>query len=59
MDDHEALDVYQQCLGELLLVLAGRQAYFLPLKKSLYTIILFNPLVKGTSAVKFVIEEEI
>lgn len=24
LDDHEALDAYQQCLGELLLALAGR-----------------------------------
>uniref|UniRef100_A0A8C9YJ31 Serine/threonine-protein kinase ULK3 n=1 Tax=Sander lucioperca TaxID=283035 RepID=A0A8C9YJ31_SANLU len=29
MDDHEALDVYQQCLGELLLALAGTQTSFL------------------------------
>lgn len=28
-DDLEALDVYQQCLGELLLALAGTQTAFL------------------------------
>ncbi len=34
MDDHEALDVYQQCLGELLLALAGRQTPFISIHDS-------------------------